>query len=314
MTYKDTLTTVTVLMSTYNGEPFLKAQLDSIFAQKGVHVKLVVRDDGSSDSTLSILKEYQACHNDMLVIADGNNMRACGSFLYLIRSYTEGSYFALADQDDVWDEDKLIIGVQTIQNEEKKNPRVPILYYSNLRVVNEKNEFSRISHTTPHVAKNRYAALIENLATGCTIIYNQNLAKIAGEVKPMEYSMHDVWLYKVASLFGETVYDFEPHMNYRQHSGNVVGASLKRYGFGKIKGEIHWMLDKTQDSWYTDVQILYKQFEHVLSDEDKTAFLEILKSGKSIKSRWNVIKNKSYKSNSLYRNIKFMIKILRGNE
>ena len=101
-------------MSTYNGERFLREQLDSIFSQEKVHVKLIVRDDGSSDRTLDILREYQAAHRDMLIISDGNNMRACASFLYLIRTYTDDNYFALADQDDIWVTDKIEIQVKSI--------------------------------------------------------------------------------------------------------------------------------------------------------------------------------------------------------
>ena len=82
MIYKDTPIDVTVLMSTYNGDRFLREQLDSIFSQEKVHVRLIVRDDGSSDRTLDILREYQAAHSDMLIISDGNNMRACASFLF----------------------------------------------------------------------------------------------------------------------------------------------------------------------------------------------------------------------------------------
>ena len=314
MIYKDTPIDVTVLMSTYNGDRFLREQLDSIFSQEKVHVRLIVRDDGSSDRTLDILREYQAAHSDMLIISDGNNMRACASFLYLIRTYTEGSYFALSDQDDVWDTNKLISGIQAIRNEEKRMPNIPILYYSNLRIVNEDNEFSRISHTSPHISNNKYAALIENLATGCTIVYNQKLAKMAQLVKPMEYSMHDVWLYRVASLFGKTIYDFEPRINYRQHTWNVVGASLRRLGLGKIKNELFWIFDRTKNSWYTDIQILYRQFNSVMSEEDRSISLEILESSRNMKTRWCVMTDKRLKSNSIYRNIKFMIKVLFGNE
>ncbi len=94
-------------MSTYNGDRFLVEQLDSIFSQEKVHVRLIVRDDGSSDRTLDILREYQAAHSDMLIISDGNNMRACASFL-IFNSYLilKDHIFALSDQDDVWDTNK----------------------------------------------------------------------------------------------------------------------------------------------------------------------------------------------------------------
>lgn len=304
---------ITVLMSTYNGEKYLKEQLDSIFAQKNVDVKLVVRDDASSDRTVDILKEYQKIHENMIIINDRKNLGACCSFLYLIRTYTQGKYFALADQDDIWDEDKLVTAVKVIETVEKKKSNIPLLYYSNLRVVNEKNEFGRMSHTIPHVSKNRYAALIENLATGCTVVYNQDLANLAKRAQPEQYSMHDVWLYRVAKIFGEAIYDFEPHINYRQHAENVVGTSMKKVSLRKIERELKWMLDTKQNEWYTDIEIFYNQFFAMMNEDTQKACLIILNSKCSIKSKFDLIIDKRYRSNSLYRNIKLIIKVLLQN-
>lgn len=300
-------------MSTYNGEKYLKEQLDSIFAQKNVDVKLVVRDDASSDRTVDILKEYQKIHENMIIINDRKNLGACCSFLYLIRTYTQGKYFALADQDDIWDEDKLVTAVKVIETVEKKKSNIPLLYYSNLRVVNEKNEFGRMSHTIPHVSKNRYAALIENLATGCTVVYNQDLANFAKRAQPEQYSMHDVWLYRVAKIFGEAIYDFEPHINYRQHAENVVGTSMKKVSLRKIERELKWMLDTKQNEWYTDIEIFYNQFFAMMNEDTQKACLKILNSKCSIKSKFDLIMDKRYRSNSLYRNIKLIIKVLLQN-
>lgn len=304
---------VTVLMSTYNGEKYLREQLDSIFAQKNVSVELVVRDDASSDRTVDILKEYQKIHEKMIIINDRKNLGACNSFLYLIRTYTQGKYFALADQDDIWDEDKLVIAVKAIETVEKKKSDIPLLYYSNLRVVNEKNEFGRMSHSTPHVSKNRYAALIENLATGCTVVYNRDLANLAKSAQPEQYSMHDVWLYRVAKIFGEAIYDFEPHINYRQHAENVVGTSIKKVSLRKIERELKWMLDTKQSEWYTDIEIFYNQFFSRMNEDTQKACLKILNSKCGIKSKFDLIMDKRYRSNSSYRNIKFIIKVLLQN-
>lgn len=304
---------VTVLMSTYNGEKYLREQLDSIFAQKNVSVELVVRDDASSDRTVDILKEYQKIHEKMIIINDRKNLGACNSFLYLIRTYTQGKYFALADQDDIWDADKLVIAVKAIETVEKKKSDIPLLYYSNLRVVNEKNEFGRMSHSTPHVSKNRYAALIENLATGCTVVYNRDLANLAKSAQPEQYSMHDVWLYRVAKIFGEAIYDFEPHINYRQHAENVVGTSIKKVSLRKIERELKWMLDTKQSEWYTDIEIFYNQFFARMNEDTQKACLKILNSKCGIKSKFDLIMDKRYRSNSSYRNIKFIIKVLLQN-
>ena len=93
--------TVAVLMSTYNGENYIKEQIESIFNQKGVIVKLYVRDDGSKDRTLEILKDYN------VNLEKGTNIGYIKSFMWLIKNVPFADYYALADQDDVWDEDKL---------------------------------------------------------------------------------------------------------------------------------------------------------------------------------------------------------------
>lgn len=302
----------TVLMSTYNGEKYIREQLDSIFSQVGVCVKLVVRDDGSSDGTVKILKEYQKAHPEMVVITDENNLRACGSFFFLIRTYTEGSYFALSDQDDIWDSDKLITAIDKIQQEEKKNPTIPLLYYSNLRIVNERNEVERISHSVPHIAKNRYACLIENLATGCTVVYNQKLAQIARDIQPYQYSMHDVWLYRVATLFGATIYDSKPHINYRQHTGNVVGASLRKVSWRKIKKELNYIFSRNHNTISINAKILYEEFNNRLTNEDRKKFDEILEYKKSLKTKLSLIFDRDLWSDSFYRNIVFALKVLLG--
>ena len=95
---------VIVLMSTYNGEKYIKQQVDSILNQENVSVELVVRDDGSNDNTISILKEYEKAGK--LIWYTGDNKGAAYSFFdlmeYAKNRYDDYCYFALSDQDDIW--------------------------------------------------------------------------------------------------------------------------------------------------------------------------------------------------------------------
>ena len=112
--------TVAVLMSTYNGEKYIKEQLDSIFNQKEVYVTLYVRDDGSTDNTLEIIKAY---HNDIILLPFDENKGPGLSFmtlLYHVMSLsTQYDYYAFADQDDIWMDVKLNKAIQQIQNNGK---------------------------------------------------------------------------------------------------------------------------------------------------------------------------------------------------
>lgn len=92
---------VQVVMSTYNGEKYLKEQIDSILSQEGVDVRLYIRDDGSSDRTTDILASYQEHKN--VKIEKGNNLGFAKSFLTALDECDEADYYAFSDQDDVWE-------------------------------------------------------------------------------------------------------------------------------------------------------------------------------------------------------------------
>ena len=126
---------VQVIMSTYNGEKYIEEQIQSIFNQKECNVSLLVRDDGSTDKTIEIVKELSLKYNIKLI--QGENLRAAKSFLEAIKfTDEENDFFAFSDQDDVWLDDKLLNAIKCI---EKYNDKI-LLYASNLTAVNEKLE------------------------------------------------------------------------------------------------------------------------------------------------------------------------------
>lgn len=92
---------ITVLMSTYNGEKYLKEQLDSILNQEQVDLKLLIRDDGSTDGTVNILKEYENSHTNIKWYS-GLNLGCGKSFFQLVLDAPKSDYYAFVDQDDVW--------------------------------------------------------------------------------------------------------------------------------------------------------------------------------------------------------------------
>lgn len=102
------------------------------------------------------------------------------------------------------------------------------MYHSNLRVVDENDVFYRNAHIEPQIAKNKYECLVGLSATGCTIVYNRALAQLVHGRILDKYSMHDTFLYNMASLCGKVIYDFQPHIDYRQHANNSVGTYLDK--------------------------------------------------------------------------------------
>lgn len=210
--------TVTVLMSTYNGEKYLIEQIESLLNQKKVKLHILVRDDGSTDNTLKILNTYQ--EKGCLVWYTGENLRSAKSFMDLIMNAPESEYYAFCDQDDVWNEDKLYRATKILGKNNKIEPR---LYCSNYQLVNEQLEQlpdnGHVSTTTFN------AALVSSCCTGCTVVFNNYLKKILQKKIPQVIVMHDDWAHKVCLAVGGTVYyDTCKTLMYRQHKNNVDGG------------------------------------------------------------------------------------------
>ena len=301
---------VTVLMSTYNGEKYLQEQLDSIYRQKGVNIKLIIRDDCSTDKTLEILKENKKEHPDMITIIEGKeNLKSCKSFFRLISSYTEGSYFALADQDDIWDENKLEVAINMLKECDSSKPA---LYFSNLRIVDENNNFYRNSHSMTRQVKNKYLSLIQPFATGCTIVYNHSLAKIANGKQPENFSFYFSWLYMVAQFFGTVVYDFEPHINYRQHGNNVIGANLTGKKKNLIRNELKRFNNRNLQPRFDNAVEFLREFGLELSYSDRKKVLEIINYKRTFSNRCTLLFDNDLKVNDLKRRIQNNLLILFG--
>ena len=300
---------VTVLMSTYNGEKYLSQQLDSILNQKNVEVIIHIRDDGSSDNTINILHEYSSSHPNVEYY-QGKNLRPCKSFMELMTTEYEGDYFALADQDDVWDHDKLFKAIELIKK--KGRETVPVLYYSNLRIVDSELNFCRNSHSKPLVSNYKYEPLVENLVTGCTVVYNKKMQEVLLSHKVNDFSMHDTWLYMIAAVFGMTIYDFEPHISYRQHDNNVIGTYKKGKNIGFYFDKVKRMFDRDLQPRYNNAKIFYKAFKNELPVDYKKKLLEIIKYKSSVKSKVRLLLDNDIRANSTEANIRLRIVILSG--
>jgi len=210
---------VQVLLSTYNGEKYLEEQLNSLLAQDYPNVEILIRDDGSSDDTLAILEKYAGHYPNVKVIY-GKNLGVIQSFFELLRlSLPEAEYIAFCDQDDVWEKDKISRAVRFL---EQYSADVPLLYCSRVTLVDENLSIIRRSQI-PKRGPSFENALVQDIATGCTIVINRISRELLMKEIPKIALMHDWWMYLVVSAFGNVVYDVEPRILYRQHSSNVTG-------------------------------------------------------------------------------------------
>ena len=219
------MTTICVLLSTFNGEQFLREQLDTIINQKDVVVKILVRDDGSTDSTVTILNEYK--EKGLLDWYTGENLRPAKSFMDLIyEAKLDCDFYALCDQDDYWLEDKLFIATEQMK---KKGSDKPLLYYGVPRLVDcDLNPLEKPAEIYQKFTTYD-SCLINSNATGCTMVFNKKLIILLKTAKPNFIAMHDAWIHKVCiALDGEVVFDEDVHILYRQHQNNVIGISTSK--------------------------------------------------------------------------------------
>jgi glycosyltransferase involved in cell wall biosynthesis len=224
---------VTVILSTYNGEKYLAEQLDSILSQDDVDVTLLIRDDGSRDSTLSILRDFASRYENVQWIA-GDKRGVAGSFLTALKQADSSSdYFAFSDQDDVWEPRKLANAVAALRA--VGNSDLPLLYCSKLEIVDEnlrhigftKSPFRDISF------KN---ALFQNIVYGCTGVMNRKARELVIPPESVrEILMHDWWCYLAVSAFGRVIFDDRSAIRYRQHGNNQVGAQISLLGRIRVR-------------------------------------------------------------------------------
>ena len=247
---------VQVLMSTYRGARYLREQLDSIIRQSYDNWFLTIRDDGSADETVSILKEYADAYPQKIRYETQENVGACRSFIQLAKQEAgSASFYAFCDQDDVWKEDKLQRAVEAIERvQEGCAEDVPVIYCSALDVVDEQLQRIQTKDLSVFQPKMTFAnALVENVCTGCTMVINEaalrGLCDISQDMSD-KILMHDWWLYLYGTCFGRVIYDSYAGILYRQHQNNVIGETVSPLGKmwrkiisfrgnrGKLRGQI----------------------------------------------------------------------------
>jgi glycosyltransferase involved in cell wall biosynthesis len=216
---------VAILLCSYNGERFIREQLDSIHAQTYGNWKVWVSDDGSRDGTLEILSEYRRTWGaHRLEVVHGPSRGFAANFLSLVcRPEIEADYFSYADQDDVWGEDKLARAIERLQI---LGTTSPALYCSRTRLVDEGGTSLGLSPLFTQKPDFRNA-LVQNVGGGNTMVFNAEGRRVLLAAGPdLDVVAHDWWTYvAISAAGGRIIYDPEPTLLYRQHGGNLIGSN-----------------------------------------------------------------------------------------
>lgn len=302
-----------IVLATYNGEKFIKEQLMSIikavdFCEVAKIGSLIISDDGSKDKTLSIIKEEMKKYSFILLFENGFKNGVKENFQNGLEK-SNSDYVFLADQDDVWHENKIEISLIELIKLEENNKKIPALILSNVNFVDENLSFISSGHDfLANDTMDPSMTVYRSFGQGCTMGFNKALIQKALPI-PSNSVMHDWWMLLVASNFGKVKYISKPLMDYRQHSDNVSGGiknnSFKRYFNFKRQGE--YLQEVSIQS-----QLFLGRFENLINDTSSLKghlFLSKLKN-KNLIEKLIFYYSGSLKIRGIKNNIKFLIQLI----
>lgn len=227
---------IDVLMATYNGEKYIKEQIESILNQTYKNINLIISDDKSNDRTPEILQELAKKDSRITVYIQKENLGYVKNFEFLLNK-VESNYYMLSDQDDVWLPEKIEKSMEKLKQENAD------FVFGDLEVVDENLKtiypsfcdfmlLSRKINKTINTSKINY---LYNCVTGCTILSKKEYIK---EILPIpqnsKYVIHDYWMGLVLSFKGKLAFIPEKYIKYRQHGNNQIGTDKISHKFKKL--------------------------------------------------------------------------------
>jgi glycosyltransferase involved in cell wall biosynthesis len=301
---------IQILLACYNGEKYLREQLDSLLQQSEANFEILARDDASSDQTLAILKEYREKFPEKITLLPSKyRLGVIGNFDTLLEA-ASADYILFSDQDDVWLKNKVRLIYEALKEGEATwGKSTPLLVHTDLMVTDSKKNilhpsFWKYSRINPFRGKSLSRLLVQNTVTGCAMGINRALAHVAAPI-PSDASMHDWWIALAAAFSGHIIPLREPSILYRQHENNTLGAkapSFKR----KIKNGFCFLMNPSLS--LPEVQIMQRQahalFEHLqesLSPAQADLLKTFLRAPKMTKMerKWTFIRKGFFRSGIL---------------
>ena len=232
---------IAILLATYQGEKFIRQQLESLLSQTNKNWKAFIHDDGSKDNTVEIVSEFCQKYPDYFSLIKGPGCGGAKENFFFLTKMVESEIYMFCDQDDVWKSNKVQITLDEMEKRAVKEK--PCLVFTDLVVVD--SHLKVIDKSMSHyqcLSCEKYGlnrAIIQNVVTGCTMMINRCLRDMM--IKKCDYKkilMHDWWAALIANAFGEIYYINVPTILYRQHTDNSVGAK-KTFSIENMKGIIN---------------------------------------------------------------------------
>ena len=236
---------IDILLATYNGEKYLKEQLNSILNQTYKNIRIIISDDCSKDTTPEILKEYQKKDDRIELHIQKNNLGVVKNIEFLLKQ-VKSPYYMLADQDDYWLPEKAEKSLEKLK-EEKAD-----LVFGDLEVVDKNlntmyssfNDYMLLTRKINKYINSYKVNYLYNCITGCTVLAKkETIEKIIPLPTNSKRVLHDHWIGLMVALNGKLAYVPEKYIRYRQHGNNEVGTEKISHGFKKLKQVRDWFID-----------------------------------------------------------------------
>ena len=288
---------VSVVLSSYNGEKYLRSQIDSILAQKDVQLYLHIRDDGSKDDSTNILSEYSERFSNVSYEV-GDNIGYTKSFLTALKNAPKADFYAFADQDDVWDEFKIAKTIKLLNEKEM------CLAYCNA-VDTDDNLVATKNHYSIH-RKMPYAGMtfLSSVCSGFLMVFDEKIRKKTLEAENIIIS-HDLWVGALASYIGTIEYTTEALALHRRLENSVsrydsyktIKHRLKTLFFGKSKCDI--CAKQMLELYRSDLPEKYQQL-----------LLDMANYKSNIAAKFRLIKNNQMRYSLRFGRLAIVLKIL----
>lgn len=277
---------IEIFLASYNGSKYIEQQITSILGQTYQNIHLIIGDDCSTDSTVSILEDFKKRFPDKITIYPRKtNVGIVRNFSFLME-ISEAEYMMFSDQDDIWFPDKVEKTYLKMKELEKQwgNDK-PLMVFTDAQVIDDEGNLIAPSdleskRVNPNRSDKLNRILLQSGAIGCTMMFNRALCNLSTPL-PYETYVHDFWLCLVCAGMGKSAFIKEATMKYRQHRNQYVGS--KEYNFS-------WFVDtfKNKADFQTKIEFrilqcqvraftFYKMYQNMLSDSDRKMVEEFVR-------------------------------------
>jgi rhamnosyltransferase len=282
---------ISILMATYNGEKYLRQQLLSLIAQTYPYWQLWIKDDGSTDTTISIIDEFCSLDPRIHKVPSSEKNLGAGKTFFSLLPYSDTPYTIFCDQDDIWLEKKL---EELVRYAEEKlvSDKVGMVYCDAYAYSDAKGTIISQSVSHLHATSLNEFLFFNSGYQGCSILFNQPLTEMAKNYTT-DFYMHDDIISLLAHTFGDVYFLDKPLMLYRQHDNNVTGQTARGY-LDMVRGFFRSGASVLNIHHYEEKKAFFHHYEASMPQKYTILFKSYLDFPKAmyLKRVWIILSNR----------------------